>query len=340
MPRIRVRAPYVQLSEFERGRIVGLREGGMSFRDIAERVGREPSTVHQCWTQWVEEGSHTRRPGTGPSRRTDERQDRRIRRMALATRSATSAQIRSVVTPHVTARTVRNRLLESGLRSRVPLQCLPLTPAHCRERLSWCRARADWTVEWRRVVFSDESRFCLGRSDRRVRVRRLPGERESPDCIMESHRSQTPGVMVWGAISYDMKSELVFFEGTVTARSYVENVVNPVVIPFLANINGAVFQQDNARPHTANITRMALQEVDVLPWPARSPDLSLIEHVWDMIGRRLRANPEPALTIPQLRAQVEQAWNDITQDEIRNLFDRMNNRVNACIRARGGHTRY
>jgi len=39
MPRIRVRAPYVQLSEFERGRIVGLREGGMSFRDIAERVG-------------------------------------------------------------------------------------------------------------------------------------------------------------------------------------------------------------------------------------------------------------------------------------------------------------
>ncbi|GBO37088.1 hypothetical protein AVEN_176223-1, partial [Araneus ventricosus] len=64
------------------------------------------------------------------------------------------------------------------------------------------------------------------------------------------------------------------------------------------SIQGGVFQQDNCRPHTAVVTQHALQRVDMSPWPARSPDLSPIEHVWDIIGRQLQRHQQPALTVP------------------------------------------
>ncbi|MGH0153184.1 UNVERIFIED_CONTAM: hypothetical protein FKN15_055138 [Acipenser sinensis] len=48
----------------------------------------------------------------------------------------------------------------------------------------------------------------------------------------------------------------------------------------------SIFQQENARPHSARITIARLQEnnIEVLPWPAFSPDLSPIEHLWDQIA--------------------------------------------------------
>ncbi|GBM90044.1 hypothetical protein AVEN_50666-1 [Araneus ventricosus] len=75
------------------------------------------------------------------------------------------------------------------------------------------------------------------------------------------------------------------------------------------SIQGGVFQQDNTRPHTAVVTQHALQSVDMLPWPARLPDLSPIEHVWDTYLEEVP--PQPALIVPVLTDQVQQAWNSI-----------------------------
>ncbi|GBN61048.1 hypothetical protein AVEN_131412-1 [Araneus ventricosus] len=51
---------------------------------------------------------------------------------------------------------------------------------------------------------------------------------------------------------------------------------------------------DNTRPHTVVVTQHALHSVYMLPWPARSPDLSPIDHVWDIIGRQLQRHSQPA----------------------------------------------
>ncbi|GBL97075.1 hypothetical protein AVEN_254117-1 [Araneus ventricosus] len=80
--------------------------------------------------------------------------------------------------------------------------------------------------------------------------------------------------MVWGAISYGNRSILVVIPRTLTANLYVRLVIQPVVLPFMNNIQGGVFQQDNARPHTSVVTQHALQSADMLPWPARSPGTS------------------------------------------------------------------
>ncbi|UYV70417.1 hypothetical protein LAZ67_7002938 [Cordylochernes scorpioides] len=193
----------------------------------------------------------------------------------------------------ISTSTISRRLVANGLHSCRPLSRLPLIPPNRRQRLEWCRARSTWMTEWHRVVFSDESRFCLSSDSRRVRVWRRRGERSNPAAIVERPTVRQRGIMVWGAIVYDSRSPLLRIQGTMTAQRYVDDVLRPVTLPYLQGVPNALYQQDNARPHTARISQQALQDVQMLPLPPYSPDLSPIEHVWDIIGRRLHALPQP-----------------------------------------------
>ncbi|GBM39789.1 hypothetical protein AVEN_25007-1 [Araneus ventricosus] len=126
MPLKRRRSHYQQLTEFERGRVVGLREGEFSFLDIAESLDSNVST--NCWQQWSREDTASRKPGSRRPCGTTEREDRRNRRMTVAHRTASVAEIRAAVGTTVTQRTVTNRLLQGQLRARHPVACIPLTP--------------------------------------------------------------------------------------------------------------------------------------------------------------------------------------------------------------------
>ncbi|PRD19924.1 UNVERIFIED_CONTAM: Transposable element Tcb2 transposase [Trichonephila clavipes] len=175
MPLRHFRRQYEQLSQFGRGRIIGMMEAGWSARRAARQLGRSDCVVRRCWDQWIREMSFTRRPGSGRSRQTSRREDRNIVRSARVQPTASSATIQAQVAPSlgapVSSRTMRKRLAEGHLGSWCPLRVLPLTPTHRRLRLEWCRARGNWTAaEWNQVVFSDESRFHLSSDDNRIRI--------------------------------------------------------------------------------------------------------------------------------------------------------------------------
>ncbi|GFV64857.1 transposable element Tcb2 transposase [Trichonephila clavipes] len=112
-----------------------------------------------------------------------------------------------------------------------------------------------WNVtDSQNVVFSDESRFVLGTDDNRVLVWRRPGERyNSPHCST-SHcpHSWCNGL---GAIAYDSRSTLIVMRGTLTGQRYVDDILRLHVGPFLNGLPGAIFQQYNARPHTARVAQ-------------------------------------------------------------------------------------
>ncbi|UYV79089.1 hypothetical protein LAZ67_17001091 [Cordylochernes scorpioides] len=127
--------------------------------------------------------------------------------------------------------------------------------------------------------------------------------------------------------------------GHYDGQRYVDDVLRPVTLPYLQGVPNALYQQDNARPHTARISQQALQDVQMLTWPPHSPDLSPIEHVWDIIGRRLHALPQPR-SEDELWQMVEREWRAILQDAIRTLIDSLPRRVAPCIAVRGGPTCY
>ncbi|GFX30573.1 transposable element Tcb2 transposase [Trichonephila clavipes] len=76
----------------------------------------------------------------------------------------------------------------------------------------------------------------------------------------------------------------------------------------LSSRPGAIYQQDNARPHTARLSQQCLQGYDVLPWPARSSDLSPIEQTrWEGNCSRpgdTQALVDPTVTRSTVRADV------------------------------------
>ncbi|GFW78452.1 transposable element Tcb2 transposase [Trichonephila clavipes] len=130
---------------------------------------------------------------------------------------------------------------------------------------------------------------CVVRSsdDNRVRVWRSRGERLNPAFALQRHTAPTAGVMVWGVIAYNTRSPQVLICGTMTAQWYVLDILQPHVLPLMQWLPGAIFQQDNARPHMARMSQDCLRTVTTLSWPARSPDLSPIEHIWDHLGRQV-----------------------------------------------------
>ncbi|GFW39209.1 transposable element Tc1 transposase [Trichonephila clavipes] len=184
----------------------------------------------------------------------------RIVQKALEDPTVTRSKIRADVGVAIVPQTISRHLAEANLKSKRPFRALPLTPEHRQLRLQWCQARSMWNVtDWQKDVFSDESRFVLGTDDNRVRVWRRP--------------------------AYDSRSTLIVMRGTLTGQSYVEGILRPHVGPFLNGLPGAIFQLDNARPHTARVAQDFLRHFQTLSWPARSPDLSPVGNVWDQLKR-------------------------------------------------------
>ena len=96
-------------------------------------------------------------------------------------------------------------------------------------------------------------------NDGHIRVQRYAGECSLRACILQRHRGQTPSVMVWGAIGYNMWSRLLRIEGNLNSNCYIRVVLQPKVLPLLQATPHAIFQQNNARPHVARIVQAFFQ---------------------------------------------------------------------------------
>ncbi|GFV32269.1 transposable element Tcb2 transposase [Trichonephila clavipes] len=154
-------------------------------------------------------------------------------------------------------------------------------------------------------MFSDESRFSLSSDSRRVTIWRERGTRFEPRNITERHHFPSRGVMVWAGIMIDGRTDLHFFDtGSVTAQRYRDKVLEPYVRLFRGAVGpDFIFMDDNASCHRAVLIDDFLETENIqrMSWPANSPDLNPIEHVWDMLGRQIAALLHPPSSVTKLK---------------------------------------
>ncbi|GFU08664.1 transposable element Tcb1 transposase [Trichonephila clavipes] len=146
MPGKRARRHFSQLSEFERGLIIGMKTAGWSTRRVTGQVDRSECAVRNCWEQWTREGTHARKTGSGATRKTTRRENRGIVRQALEDPTVTRSTIRANVGVAIVPQTISRHLAEANLKSKRPFRAIPLTPEHRQLRLQWCQVRSMWNV--------------------------------------------------------------------------------------------------------------------------------------------------------------------------------------------------
>lgn len=338
-----------RLTHDQRNQAYGMIQAGMNSVQVARRFGCHKSTITRLMQRLETTGSVKDRPRPGQPRKTSAQDDRSIRLRVLRNRRSTGVtlqrELRRTRGVWVSDRTIRRRITASGLRSHRPFRGIVLTPNHRRLRLQWCRQHRRLTLaQWNKVLVSDECRFLLQKVDGRERVWRRRGERHADACTTETDRfGGGVSVMVWAGITGSHRTDLVVVQGNLTAARYRDEILQQHVVPFMRqHPETTTFQQDNARPHTARISMEFLQQNDiqVLPWPAKSPDLSPIENLWGLLKNKLRQLDNPPSTAQELTTFLQREWQDFPQATIRGLFNSMRRRCTKCITAQGGHIDY
>ncbi|GFU68782.1 transposable element Tc3 transposase [Trichonephila clavipes] len=195
-----------------------------------------------------------------------------------------------------------------------------------------------------RCPVRDESRFSLSSDSHRILIWRERGSRNHPSNINERDRYGGRGVLVWGGIMLGSRTDLLIFDaGSVNGTRYC----NEILLPYVRLFRGAMglqflFMDDNAPCHLTVAAEQLLESEDIerMDWPARSPDLNPIEHVWDFLGRCLTARTLPPVTIRELRLALQDEWAAMPQQLIDILILSMGRRCETCLAVRGDHIPY
>ncbi|GFS90045.1 transposable element Tcb1 transposase [Trichonephila clavipes] len=180
--------------------------------------------------------------------------------------------------------------------------CVRLTSRHRRDRREWATEHVNWKRnEWSNVLFSEESRFSVQPDNRRISIWRNRGSRNNPAFVHESVR---------------------FGGGCLL----VDEILRPIVVPNAAAIgDDFILMDDNCRPHRTNLAVDFIFEEGIvrMEWPACSPDMNPIEHVWDALGRRVADRQPTPQTIQELEIALLEEGDRIPQIVINSLIDSM-----------------
>ena len=247
-----------------------------------------------------------------------------------------AARLRGDGTP-VSYSTVRRVVRNAGLRPLRQRKHPDVNPAQKMTRLQF--ARDHLNNDWDKVIFSDEHDIYLQAHAGKVWAR---SPTDVPHVPTKAHPLR---VRVFGAISARGALSLEFYDHNLNAAAYT-SILEKSLLPAAQELFGQddwTFQQDAARPHTAQSTQTWLQQnvpdfFSKYEWPAKSPDLNIIENVWAWLDNKVQERHPK--TLQGLRRVVQNVWDTLTPEMLSPYYQSMSARLRAVIRARGGTTRY
>ena len=238
--------------------------------------------------------------------------------------------------------TVARRLSEAGLHARIAAKKPFVSKKNIKARLDFAKTHVGWTEkDWKKVLWSDESKFNLINSDGIPYVRRPPNTRFDPKYTIGTVKHGGGNVMVWGCFSWSGVGPLRRVEGIMEQVQY-RDILEKTMLPFAKKKmpRGWTFQHDNDPKHTAKSVKNFLSDktVRVLEWPAQSPDLNPIENLWHKLQQGIRGKKfkKP----DELFAALQTEWSQLPSDYMHKLVESMPRRCQAVIKSKGAPTKY
>ena len=219
-----------------------------------------------------------------------------------------------------------------------------LKPHHKRARMDFAEQYLHWTVEdWKRVIWSDETKINRFGSDGRHWAWKKKGESLSDRLVSPTVKFGGGSLMMWGCMSWEGVGYATRIEGRMDADLYVsilEDELQQSIKYFKKRRQDLIFQQDNDPKHTSKKAKTWFQDhrIQVMEWPAQSPDLNPIEHLWQQLKQRLATYEHPAQGINELWERVEREWEEIDASVCQNLIEGLPKRVLEVYMAEGGYT--
>lgn len=336
------------ISTTTKRRIEELLQLGKSCRHIASKTGRSKSAVARIKATLSLTGNINK---GGRPRKLNDRAKRQLVRF-ISTGQADSAvgasrKLALEEGMQVCPQTVRNVLRAEGMVSVTKKKRPYLNRVHRKARRNFANKYRQWTIaDWKQVIWSDETKVNLFGSDgRRWTWKKKKGTGLADRQVIPTKKFGGGNLMVWGCITWNGVGLLVEVEGRMDAEQYVSILshgLTGTLQKFGWTASQVIFQQDGDSKHTSNLARawLADNHFECLDWPAQSPDINPIEHLWAVLKSKIYDYERPASGVFELWDRVVAAWNGITREQCRGLIESVPRRLEAVVKAKGGHTKY
>lgn len=341
------------ISTDKANQLVGSVLAGSSNAEAVRIHGIKPRTADNIIKKYHETSSVHRRPGSRRKVIITPQMKRRVKYLTKKDRCMKFDNIGKQINPKISASSVRRILEEEGYHRRKARKVVYLTPQNKKQRHEWAKKFEGWGSEdWERVIWSDEVYVVLGDRKGSVYVTRKADEEFHKDCVVPKFKQSNLRIMAWGCIMKGKKGPLTVLEypggrgGGMTAARYQNQVLEKFVHDFYMEASEergwVLFEQDGAPSHRAKSTIHWLEQnsVETMPQPASSPDVVPIEPLWHNLKELIRAQPHIPTTLDELKTAVYEAWDQLTVEDVDRHINTMEERVQAVLQAKGGHTKY
>lgn len=328
--------------------IIKLYLEGNSFRQIGNTIGRHYSTVYSIikkYTSTGDLGSNHQQAGR-PKLLTPREERNLIASVAENPKISSSvlcSNILETAGKKVCPQTVRNCLHSAGYHGRVARRKPYVSEINKQKRLAFARLHINEPDSfWENVIFSDESKFNIFGYDGPPKVWRKVNEAMKETNLIPTVKHGGGNVMVWGCIAAAGTGNMVFVSNKMDKHIYKsileENLLTSATKLGLDH-KTFMFQQDNDPKHSSYLVQeWLIYHCKQLKTPPQSPDLNPIEHVWDLLEKRIRKHR--ITSKESLKSALKDEWGEIDPNETNNLVKSMRRRLEAVIKAKGGPTKY
>lgn len=316
---------------------------GMSVREIGDAVQRSHSTVHDIIKRFKTSNSVENKTKSGQPKKFTPSDERWIVNQIKKNPKLSAPKLTNLVSESlqisVNPETVRNVLRKHNFHGRVAFKKPFVNDVNRKKRLKFAFEHRNHDFSyWSNVLFTDESKYNVFRSDGQAYVWRKPNEELKAYNLRPTIKHGSGSVMVWGCMSATGPGQLVFIDGIMDQFKYI-SILRENLAPSVEKLGiseNYKFYQGNDPKHKAHNTRMWLLYncPHVIETPPQSPDINVIENLENKLKSRTISN------ISQLKIALKEEWEQIDPAYCKKLVESIPRRLEAVRKSKGMPTKY